>query len=65
MSPMINPNATGGAIPAQGNPQMGQTPNLSPDAISALKKDPDVLKARLTVRTYDQLEGFEVQGVLS
>lgn len=29
------------------------------------EKDPDVLKAKLTVRTYDQLEGFEVQGVLS
>lgn len=38
-----NPNAIG-AAPAMGNPQMGQTPKLSPEQIAALKKDPEVLE---------------------
>lgn len=41
-------------------PTVFTTVHLNPDN----EKDPDVLKARLTVRTYDQL-GCEVQGVLA
>lgn len=45
MSPMINPNATGGAIPAQGNPNAPQTPKLPPESIMALRKDPQLIQA--------------------
>lgn len=39
-----NPEAIG-ASPAEGNPQQGQTPNLPPEQIAALRKDPDILNA--------------------
>jgi hypothetical protein len=45
MSPMINPNATGGAMPAQGNPQQGQVKPLPPEQIAALRKDPEIAQA--------------------
>lgn len=41
-------------------PTVFTTVHVNPDN----EKDPDVLKAKLTVRTYDQL-GCEVQGVLT
>lgn len=41
---MNNPEAIG-AAPAMGNPQMGQTPKLSPEQIAALKKDPELIQA--------------------
>ena len=42
--PMMNPEAMN-AVPAMGNPQMGQTPKLPPDQIAALRKSPNVVAA--------------------
>jgi hypothetical protein len=41
---MQNPNAIG-AIPAQGNPQQGQSPKLPPQALAVLRKDPEIIQA--------------------
>jgi len=41
---MQNPNAIG-AVPAQGNPNSPQTPKLPPQAMAALRKDPQLIQA--------------------
>jgi hypothetical protein len=43
--PFIPQNAARGAIPAQGNPMVRQTPKLSPQQMAALRQDPDIAKA--------------------
>lgn len=40
MSPFVNPNAVGGAVPSESNPQ-----SLPQDQIDALKKDPEIIEA--------------------
>lgn len=39
-----NPNAIG-AVPANGNPQQGQTPKLNPQQMDALRRDPELIQA--------------------
>ena len=43
--PMVNPNAVGGAVPAQGNPMSRPAPKLPPQQMAALRKDPEIAQA--------------------
>lgn len=45
MSPMQNPNAIGAVPQAQAQAQSGQTPNLPPEQINALRQDPEIQQA--------------------
>lgn len=40
-----NPNAMRGGVPAMGNPQMGKSPKLPPQAMAVLRKDPEIIQA--------------------